>query len=132
MAGSMSKLRISSFEMLGWTDLDDPKAVPNVSKWIRTLSHDNYLFPEEKLSPEKPPNIVFMPEEDLLNKLIEYAAKHHGNTDNLLAKLSDHCPSMPEWMKEQRRLKEERLENERMLLVESGLEIYSSSYSSDD
>ena len=83
------RLKIPSFDLLCWADPDDSTSIHEVTKWLRSLSHSNYLYPEEEINPTKPPNIRFVPEIGLLNKLIESVAKHPGQTEKLRIKFCD-------------------------------------------
>jgi len=75
-----TKNKIKSFDMIGWTDPDDIKN-NKATRWLRSLSHDNYLYDQNTFNPKKPPNVIFVPEEAVLNKLIEAVAKHGDDTD---------------------------------------------------
>ena len=59
------------------------------------------MFDEEAFNPDTSPNVIFAPDEPLLNKIIEAVAKHPENTDQLLIKLCDFLPPKPQWMIDQ-------------------------------
>ena len=41
---------------------------------------------------------MFVPEDDLLNKMIRAVAESQDNMDQLFAKLNDYLPPKPEWL----------------------------------
>ena len=101
-----TKIRVKSFEMIGWADPDDGKIV-KASKWFKSLSHENWIYEAETFSADTPPPVIFYPEEHLMNKMIESVARHPGNTDALLVKYCDFLPPKPAWMIEQDKLKQQ-------------------------
>ena len=92
--------KIKSFEQIGWCEPEETKAGKPM-KWLRSLTHDNYLFDQEAFNPDISPNVIFVPEEPLWNKIIEAVAKHPENTDQLLIKFCDFLPPKPQWMIDQ-------------------------------
>ena len=57
----------------------------------------------------RPPNLIFVPDADLMNRLIELVAREaaEDDGDSLLIKFCDFSTPKPEWMLEQDRLKKE-------------------------
>jgi len=39
-----TKHKIQAFESIGWADPDDIKSILKTSKWLKSLSHDVYMF----------------------------------------------------------------------------------------
>ena len=44
---------------------------------------------------------MFVPDDDLFNKLIRAVAEQQDNMDQLFARLNDFTPPKPEWLKEE-------------------------------
>ena len=83
--------------MIGWADPEECKS-NKISKWLKSLSHNKFMYDQEVFSSTKPPNIIFVPDEALMNKLIENVATHTEDTDTLLIKFCDFLPPKPQWM----------------------------------
>ena len=58
------------------------------------------MFHDETFDVRKAPNVIFVPDEAMLTRLIEALAKHPGQTDALFIKLCDFLPPKPQWMDE--------------------------------
>ena len=110
-----TKNHINSFEMIGWTDPSQPN--PNKARtWLRSLSHENFVYPEELFDPKKPPVCIFVPETPILNKMIEACARNMENKHMLYAKFSDMEQPIPKWMLEEKEAKlQQRKETLRIL-----------------
>ena len=92
-----TKHKISSFETIGWADPEECKS-GKTSKWLKSLSHNKFMLDEEVFDKRSPPNIIFLPDEALMNKLIEHVATHSDDTNTLLIKFCDFLPPKPQWM----------------------------------
>ena len=92
-----TKNKIASFEMIGWTDPNQPNPQKPL-KWLKSLNIENYVYPEECFDDKKAPSCIFVPEAAMFNKMIEAVAKHSENRDTLYAKFSDMEPQKPQWM----------------------------------
>lgn len=90
---------ITSFEMIGWTDpLGQAGASKVPLKWLKSLTIENYIYPESSFDPKRPPPCIFVPEPALFNKMIEAVAKNSDLTQ-LLSKFADFKPPKPEWLR---------------------------------
>jgi hypothetical protein len=47
-------MKITSFDNINWTDPADPKLAKPI-KFLKTLTHNNYIYPQESFDKEKPP-----------------------------------------------------------------------------
>ena len=56
------KNKISSFEMIGWTDPTQPVNTKAI-KWLKSLTHDKFIYPEDSFDKTNPPSCIFVPEE---------------------------------------------------------------------
>lgn len=92
-----TKNKISSFEMIGWTDPNQPNPQKPL-KWLKSLTIENYVYPQETFDEANAPDCIFLPEPAMFNKMIEAVAKHSENRDQLYAKFSDMEPQKPQWM----------------------------------
>ena len=61
---------VDSFDLIGWCDPKKPKPEKAI-QWLKSLTHDNFIYPMETFDPNKPPVCIFVPEEKILNKMIE-------------------------------------------------------------
>ena len=66
---------INNFDMIGWTDPVNPNPNKTV-KWLKSLTHDNYVYPQSGFNPEKPTPCIFKPDVAILNKMIETVARN--------------------------------------------------------
>ena len=95
-----TKNKITSFEMLGWTDPNQSNPQKPL-KWLKSLSIDVNVYPSECFADDKPPRCIFVPETAIFNKMIETVAKHSENRHILYAKFSDMDQPKPQWMIDQ-------------------------------
>ena len=86
--------------MIGWTDPVESKIAKAV-KWLKSLTHDNFLYPETCFSKTKPPPCIFIPDEAVFNKMIEAVAKGQENMDRVMNKFNDYLPPKPQWLIDQ-------------------------------
>ena len=77
-----TKHKIASFDTIGWTDPSQPNANKTL-KWLKSLTHDSYVYPEDLFDPEKPPTCIFVPELPIWIKLIETVAKNPGSKEQI-------------------------------------------------
>ena len=96
--------KVSSFDMIGWTDPDKPN-VNKTKSWLQSLKHDEYIYPEDTFDPKKPPACIFVPEPALMNRMIETTAKNTNELAWLYAKFGDMEQPKPQWLIEQEELK---------------------------
>ena len=82
--------------MIGWTDPDKPNPQKAI-KWLKSLTHDSFIYPQTNFDREKPPACIFIPETNILNKMIETVARNQKNKDMLFAKFSDMQQPKPQW-----------------------------------
>lgn len=101
--------------MIGWSDPVESKIVKAV-KWLKSLTHDNFLYPETCFSKTKPPPCIFIPDEAVFNKMIEAVAKGQENMDRVLTKFNDYLLPKPQWLIEQEILVQERQATELRIL----------------
>lgn len=73
--------------MLGWSDPVTSNTT-KVVKFIKNITFENFVYPENLMVEEKPPACIFVPSTAILNKMIEAAAKH-TNKHILLSKFND-------------------------------------------
>lgn len=70
---------VDNFSMIGWASPDAPNP-QKALQWLRALKHDELLYPEQCYSdPKKPPSCIFVPETQILNKMIETVARTPNN-----------------------------------------------------
>jgi len=92
--------------MIGWTDPVNPN--PKIAiKWLKSLTHDSYVYPEELFDKKSPPVCIFVPETPLFNKMIETLAKNNNNLEATMHKFSHYDQPKPQWMIEEERKKYE-------------------------
>ena len=61
-----------------------------MSKWLNSLTFNNIQYPKEVMSEERPPPCVFVPENDILEKMIIMTSKYTFEKRKLLlSKFSD-------------------------------------------
>ena len=101
--------------MIGWTDPNQPNPQKPL-RWLRSLTHDKYMYPEETWNPNQPPSCIFMPDTALFNKMIETVARTPENKELLYAKFSDMEPPIPQWMIDDDMAKQERIAEENRIL----------------
>ena len=51
---------VDSFDIIGWCDPKKPKPEKTI-QWLKSLTHDNYIYPMETFDPKKPPVCIFVP-----------------------------------------------------------------------
>lgn len=111
--------KISSFEIIGWTD---PSGIAGSSKaplkWLKSLTLENYIYPESSFNPNKPPPCIFVPEPALFNKMIEAVAKS-TNLKQLMGKFADFKPPKPQWLLEEEEKKRLSMMNTTLDLEET-------------
>ena len=111
-----TKNQITSFESIGWADPEDTKSMMKASKWLKSLTHDNFIFNREAFNASKVPFLIFVPDEALLNRMIELVAKSpNEQAEGLLIKFCDFLPPKPQWMTQV------SLENKRQKAIEDGI-----------
>ena len=92
-----TKHKVTSFDMIGWTDPDKPNPQKTI-KWLKSLTHETFIYPMTTFDPEKPPSCIFVPEQDIMFKMIETVARNQKNKDMLYAKFSDMQHRKPQWL----------------------------------
>ena len=116
--------KISSFEMLGWTDPEKPDAKKPL-KWLGQLTPESVIYPSELMENEElAPGCVFIPEEAMMKKMIETIAKGQDSLsrEELYAKFSDFKAPKPQWLIEAENDKWKREQLERKWLREEALQ----------
>ena len=81
--------KISSFDMIGWTDPNQPNNSSKAMIWLKSLKHDEYMYPKDTFDPKKPPSCIFVPETAIMNKMIVTVAQNSEDIGWLLAKFGD-------------------------------------------
>ena len=68
------KNKVSHFNMIGWTDPNTPNPGRAIN-WLKSLTHDTYVYPADTFDKEQSPVCIFVPEDAMMNKMIETVAK---------------------------------------------------------
>ena len=105
------KNKISSFEMIGWTDPSNPQ-INKPMQWLKSLNHDEYLYPKDTYDPKNPPRCVFVPEQAIMHKMINAVAMYMDDIPVLYSKFGYLEQPKPQWMIEQEKIVLERMKEE--------------------
>lgn len=65
--------QIESFEEMGWfdPDLDPKKAQAQTVNWLTNIRWSRDLYPDQYMDPTKVPPCIFIPQKQLLRRIIE-------------------------------------------------------------
>ena len=91
--------------MIGWADPVNPNPKQAI-KWLKSLQHDTYVYPENIFDHKRPPVCIFVPETHILNKMIETLAKSNCNLEVTMSKFSHYDQPKPQWMIEEDKKKQ--------------------------
>lgn len=103
--------------MIGMTDPVNSKPEKTL-KWLRALNIEERIYPAESYDPEDedPPVCIFVPEPNLMNKMIETCAKNPHDTQLINSKFSCLDQPKPQWLIDDQKMKSDRIKEEMKLL----------------
>ena len=90
--------------MIGWTEPTGPNANKPLN-WLKSLKHDQYIYPKDSFKEYKPPSCIFVPEPVLMSKMIDSVARHYEDIKILYSKFGYLQQPKPQWLIEQQELK---------------------------
>lgn len=91
--------KIKFLEQVGWCDPNVKDPMKKTISYLDKLSFENHVYPKVYMEATKPPACAFLPEDDVLEKIIKVAMKYTFEGRHIaLAKHFDVEHEKPEYM----------------------------------